>query len=243
MLRDYNADAIGGDQTATLTPTPTKLNPRKSVTKPTHQRRTVTDPAKCVFVLQILAIREAEAAGKRMVAETLKAKLLTMSRGFIRRTASKFYGDDVEQEDADATAMMAFWRAVTTWQPDGGSPFDTWARWGMRMELQKMLRASRMIRGKKQERVSLASVDGDDDVDGDLPPGVRDTVTTTRHRGAAPTIAYLTHRLDREADRTKGQPNERRASIFFKEKFGRWPSRDEMDAAMKLYHTPTDGAA
>jgi hypothetical protein len=92
----YDAEAIGvgGDQTPTQTPaTPTKLNPRKTVTKPTHQRRTVTDPAKCVFVLQILAIREAEAAGRRMVAETLKAKLLTMSRGFIRRAASKYYGE------------------------------------------------------------------------------------------------------------------------------------------------------
>lgn len=245
MLRDNPDGAIGvgvgGDQTQTPA-TPTKINPRKTVTKPTHQRRTVTDPAKCVFVLQILAIREAEAAGRRMVAETLKAKLLTMSRGFIRRAASKYYGSDVEQDDVDATATMAYWRAVTTWQPDGGSPFDTWARWGMRMELQKMLRSSRMIRGQKQERVSLASLDGDDNVDADLPPGHRDGDASPRHR-AAPTIAYLAHRLDCEADRAKGQPSERRASAIFKHKFGRWPSKDEMDAAMKIYLTPTDGAA
>ncbi len=167
MLRDYNADAeaIGGDQTQTITPaTPTKLNPRKTVTTPTHQRRTVVDPAMCVWRQQILAIREAEAAGKRMVAEVLKGKLITSSRGFIRKMAMRFYGDDLDQDDVDATAMMAFWRAVTTWQPDGGSPFDTWARWGMRMELQKMLRASRMIRGQKQERVSLASLDADEAV-------------------------------------------------------------------------------
>lgn len=240
MLRDNPDGAIGvgvgGDQT--LTPTPAKINPRKSVTKPTHQRRTVTDPAKCVFVLQILAIREAEAAGRRREAEVLKSKLLTMSRGFIRRTASKFYGDDIEQDDVDATATMAYWRAVTTWQPTGGSPFDTWARWGMRMELQKLVRASRMIRGQKQERVSLASLDG---VDGDLPPVERDA--PPKHRGAAPTIAYLAHRLDCEADRAKGQPSERRASAIFKHKFGRWPSKDEMEAAMKIYLTPTDGAA
>jgi len=34
----------------------------------------------------------------------------------------------------------------------------------MRMALQKMLRASRMIRGQRRERVSLASLDGDDGV-------------------------------------------------------------------------------
>jgi len=168
MLRDNPDEAIGvgggGDQTpATITQTtPTKLNPRKTVTKPTHQRRTVTDPAKCVFVLQILAIREAEAAGRRMLAEVLKSKLITSSRGFVRKMASKYYGDDVDQDDVDATALMAFWRAVTTWQPDGGSTFDTWARWGMRMALQKMIRSSRMIRGQKKKRVSLASLDGDD---------------------------------------------------------------------------------
>jgi hypothetical protein len=112
----------------------------------------------------------------------------------------------------------------------------------MRMELQKMLRSSRMIRGQKQERVSLASLDGDDNVDADLPPGHRDGDASPRHR-AAPTIAYLAHRLDCEADRAKGQPSERRASAIFKHKFGRWPSKDEMDAAMKIYLTPTDGAA
>lgn len=247
MLRDYYADdamAIGGDQTTPAAQTTqTKLNPRKTATVATHKRRTVTDPAKCVFVLQILAIREAEKDGKRALAEALKAKLLTMSRGFIRRTASKYYGDDIEQDDVDATATMAYWRAVTTWQQDGGSPFDTWARWGMRMELQKLVRASRMIRGQKQERVSLASLDGDDNVDGDLPPGERGSDAPPKHRGAAPTIAYLAHRLDCEADRAKGQPSERRASAIFKHKFGRWPSKDEMEAAMKIYLTPTDGAA
>jgi DNA-directed RNA polymerase sigma subunit (sigma70/sigma32) len=164
MLKDYPAEAIGvgGDQTTPATPT--KLNPRKTTTKPTHQRRTVTDPAKCVFVQQILAIRAAEAEGKRSHAETLKNKLISSSRGFIRKMAMKYYGDDVDQDDVDATATMAFWRAVTTWQPAGGSPFDTWARWGMRQELQKMVRASRMIRGQKQERVSLASLDGGGEV-------------------------------------------------------------------------------
>jgi hypothetical protein len=168
MLKDYHADdtmPIGGDQTATLTPaTPTKLNPRKTVTKPTHQRCTVIDPALCVWRRQILTLRDAEAAGRRREAEVLKSKLITSSRGFIIKMARRYYGDDIDRDDVDATATMAFWRAVTTWQPDGGSPFDTWARWGMRQELQKMVRASRMIRGQKQERVSLASLDGGGEV-------------------------------------------------------------------------------
>lgn len=170
MLRDFPADdamPIGG-QTPTPTPTqttpatPAKRNPRKSATKPTHQRRTVTDPAKCVFVQQILAIRAAEAEGKRSLAEALKGKLITSSRGFIIKMARRYYGDDIDRDDVDATATMAFWMAVMTWQPDGGSTFDTWAHWGMRMALQKMIRSSRMIRGQKKKRVSLASLDGDD---------------------------------------------------------------------------------
>lgn len=144
------------EQTISTNPT---TNPRKTAA---HQRRTTIDPVMCVWRRQIVAIREAEAAGRLREAETLKNQLIASSRGFIRKTAKKYYGADVDQDDVDATAMLAFWRAVTTWQPDGGSPFDTWARWGMRMELQKMLRGSRMIRGQKQERVSLASLEGDD---------------------------------------------------------------------------------
>lgn len=146
----------------TSTPPANPANPRKTVSAATHKRRTTIDPAMCVWRRQIVAIREAEAAGRRREAETLKNQLIASSRGFIRKAAQKFYGDDVEQDDVDATAMMAFWRAVTTWQPDGGSPFDTWARWGMRMALQKMIRSSRMIRGQKKKRVSLASLNGDD---------------------------------------------------------------------------------
>lgn len=150
------------EQPTSTPPANPTANPRKTVATATHKRRTAINPAMCVWRQRIIAIREAEAAGRRREAETLKNQLITSSRGFIRKAAQKFYGGDVEQEDADATAMLAFWRAVTTWQPDGGSPFDTWARWGMRMELQKMVRASRMIRGQKQERVSLASLEGDD---------------------------------------------------------------------------------
>ena len=147
--------------TSTLPANPT-ANPRKTVSAATYKRRTTIDPAKCVLQQRIIAIREAEAAGRRREAETLKNQLITSSRGFIRKAAQKFYGDDVEQEDVDATALLGFWRAVTTWLPDGGSPFDTWARWGMRLALQKMIRGTRMIRGQKQERVSLASLEGDD---------------------------------------------------------------------------------
>lgn len=141
------------------TPPANPANPRKAAT---HKRRTTIDPVMCVWRQRIIAIREAEAAGQKREAETLKNQLIMSSRGFIRKAAQKFYGDDVDQEDVDATAMLGFWRAVTTWLPDGGSPFDTWARWGMRMALQKMIRGTRMIRGQKQERVSLASLEGDD---------------------------------------------------------------------------------
>lgn len=249
MLRDFpETEAIGGNAVIPNQPQTqpqTKLNPRKLSTKPTHTRLTVTDPAKCVFTQQILAIRQAEKEGKRSLAEAMKAKLLTMSRGFIRRAATKFYGDDIEQDDVDATATLAYWRAVMTWQPDAGSPFDTWARWGMRMELQKLVRASRMIRGQKQERVSLASLDGDDDVEGDLPPDERSYYVRANDKRpfASPTITYLTHQLDCEADRTRGELNEQRVQICFKQKFGRWPTKEEMDAAMTRYRTPTDGAA
>ena len=165
------------EQTTSTPPANPAANPRKTVSAATHKRRTAIDPVKCIWGQQIVAIRQAEAAGQKREAETLKNQLITSSRGFIRKAAQKFYGDDVEQEDVDATAMLGFWRAVTTWLPDGGSPFDTWARWGMRMALQKMIRGTRMIRGQKQERVSLASLEGDDfvynaisdEIDHDMP--------------------------------------------------------------------------
>ncbi len=155
----------------------------------THRRRTSTDPTKCLFVAQIMAIRQAEASGQRREAEALKNKLINASRGFIRKMSCRYYGSDVDQEDVDATAMLAFWRAVTTWQPDGGSPFDTWARWGMRMELQKMVRASRMIRGQKQERVSLASLEGDDIDETTMLCGCCDATPPSDYQGGTATVA------------------------------------------------------
>ena len=156
-------------------------NPRKTVATATHKRRTAINPAMCVWRQRIIAIREAEAAGQKRKAETLKNQLITSSRGFIRKAAQKFYGGDVAREDVDATAMLGFWRAVTTWLPDGGSPFDTWARWGMRLALQKMIRGTRMIRGQKQERVSLVSLEGDDiDETAWLP---------SNYQGGTPTVA------------------------------------------------------
>lgn len=73
------------------------------------------------------------------------------SKGFVHTCCRWFYGDDLDTHDVRATATMALWEAVLSWDAGKGSPFDTWARRGIRFALAKMLRGSRLVRGRRPE--------------------------------------------------------------------------------------------
>ena len=69
------------------------------------------------------------------------------ARGFVMSCCAWFLGDDLDREDVVAEAQAALWGAVVDWKPDGGAPFDTFARWRLRTALRGLLRRSRMVRG------------------------------------------------------------------------------------------------
>lgn len=92
---------------------------------------------------KLVALREMVGA-ERARAE---AAFVAEAMPFLRTICRWFVGPDLATEDLEAEALLAFYEAMGTWAP-GGRPFDTYARWGVRMALAKTLRASRMIRGR-----------------------------------------------------------------------------------------------
>jgi len=76
-----------------------------------------------------------------------EAAFVAEAMPFLRTICRWYNGPDLATEDLEAEALLALYEAMNTWAP-GGRPFDTYARWGVRMALAKMLRASRMIRGR-----------------------------------------------------------------------------------------------
>ena len=100
-----------------------------------------------------------------MPAVTLESKLLALraspskeaeaafiveARPFLRSVCRWYRGPDLADEDLEAEAELALVEAMREWKP-GGRPFDTFARWGVRFALAKLLRSSRMIRGRGRE--------------------------------------------------------------------------------------------
>ena len=77
---------------------------------------------------------------------------------FLRTICRWYNGPDLATEGLRGGSPLALYEAMGTWTP-GGRPFDTHARWGVRMALAKMLRASRMIRGRgRTGRVVVGAV-------------------------------------------------------------------------------------
>ena len=103
---------------------------------------------------KLVALR-AMVGAERMRAE---AAFVAEAMPFLRTICRWYSGPDLATEDLEAEALLALYEAMNTWAP-GGRPFDTYARWGVRMALAKMLRASRMIRGRgRTGRVVVGAV-------------------------------------------------------------------------------------
>lgn len=112
------------------------------------RRRSSAAPA-VTLESKLCALREATAEGSR---ERLRAEaeFIVEARPFLRSVCRWYRGPDLADEDLEAEAELALVEAMREWKP-GGRPFDTFARWGVRFALAKLLRSSRMIRGRGRE--------------------------------------------------------------------------------------------
>ena len=112
------------------------------------QRREGAAPA-VTLESKLRALRETTAEGspERRRAE---AAFVVDALPFLTSICRWYRGPDLMDEDLMAEARLAFVEAMREWKP-GGRPFDTFARWGVRFALAKMLRASRMIRGRGRD--------------------------------------------------------------------------------------------
>lgn len=104
--------------------------------------RRVTPPTEPTLGDQVQALRALEGAARRRAESTFMLRAC----GFVMRCCSWFFGDDLDRDDVIAEAQAALWQAVLDWQPDGGAPFDTFARWRLRTALRGLLRRSRLVR-------------------------------------------------------------------------------------------------
>lgn len=95
---------------------------------------------------KLLALRAETAEGSR-AREAAEAAFIADALPFLRSVCRWYRGPDLADEDLEATATLAFCEAMRAWK-EGGRPFDTFARWGVRFALARMLRGSRMIRGR-----------------------------------------------------------------------------------------------
>lgn len=147
--------------TAALRFTPSELSAQKL---PRHsdgraklkliKTRRLKAPTEPTLSEKLLAIRE---IGYRVPtrAELTKRDLalggfFQTAKGFLHKCASWFIGDDMPREDVLQEARLAMWGAMLDWDPER-APFDTHARWRIRTALGSMLRASRLVRGKKPD--------------------------------------------------------------------------------------------
>lgn len=96
---------------------------------------------------KVLALRQLR-GGARARAE---AQFLQDAEPFVRRCAAWYRGPDLDEDDLMATARLAVWSCVVDWDERRGAPFDTWARWKVRTELGRLLRGSRLVRGRAIE--------------------------------------------------------------------------------------------
>ena len=118
------------------------------------QRRSGEAPA-VTLESKLRALRETTAEGSRERGRA-EAAFVVDARPFLLSICRWYRGPDLPDEDLMAEAELALVEAMREWKP-GGRPFDTYARWGVRFALAKMLRASRMIRGRGRDgRVPVA---------------------------------------------------------------------------------------
>jgi len=109
------------------------------------RRRTSAAPA-VTLGGKLLALRAETAEGSR-AREAAEAAFVADALPFLKSICRWYRGPDLHDEDLEATATLALCEAMREWRP-GGRPFDTFARWGVRFALARMLRGSRMIRGR-----------------------------------------------------------------------------------------------
>jgi hypothetical protein len=118
------------------------------------RRRTSAAPA-VTLESKLRALRETTAEGSRERGRA-EAAFVVEARPFLLTICRWYRGPDLPDEDLRAEAELALVEAMREWKP-GGRPFDTYARWGVRFALARMLRASRMIRGRGRDgRVPVA---------------------------------------------------------------------------------------
>lgn len=140
------------------------------------------DPARCVMAPLAVELRQQTerviewqsklaraktAARKQVVGAELRAARLAKwhaeraffagTHGFRWKMIRRYQGDDVDDDDLDNVARIACWKAALSWQPERGSPFDTWARRAMRWELSRVILKARIVKGSdKGDCVSLS---------------------------------------------------------------------------------------
>lgn len=113
---------------------------------------------------RLLALRQLEATSPtRCTVERARAKFLDESAWFLRKCVAWFRGDDVDGDDLEQTATIAYWSACKDWE-QGRSPLLTFARWRIRTALRGVLRASRIVRGACRDVLQLDAVGFDDDL-------------------------------------------------------------------------------
>ena len=112
------------------------------------RRRSSAVPA-VTLESKLIALRAATAEGSRERSRA-EAAFIVEARPFLRSVCRWYRGPDLADEDLEAEAELALVEAMREWKP-GGRPFDTFARWGVRFALAKLLRSSRMIRGRGRE--------------------------------------------------------------------------------------------
>lgn len=91
---------------------------------------------------KVTALRQLDGSARARA----EAQFLLDAEPFMRRCASWYRGDDIDDDDLMSTARLAVWSAVVDWDA-ARAPFDTHARWRIRTELGKLLRGSRIVRG------------------------------------------------------------------------------------------------
>lgn len=82
--------------------------------------------------------------------ERATAQFLSDAAGFIRAAVRRFAGDDVDGDELRSAAVTGLLEAVASYRPEAGR-FDQHARWAMRGQLARVLRASRLVRGPKHK--------------------------------------------------------------------------------------------
>jgi Sigma-70 region 2 len=116
--------------------------------------RRLAEPVEPTLSDKLTAIREigwrVPTRGELRERDRRLGEFFTTARGFLMKCARWFIGDDLPAEDVLQEARLAMWGAMLDWD-ETRAPFDTHCRWRIRTALGKMLRESRMVRGRVPE--------------------------------------------------------------------------------------------